>query len=269
MLAAVTDSTSEPRTARPVIAFERVGRDFPDGSGGVVSAVGEVSLDVHEGETLALIGTSGSGKTTLLRLVNRLERPTRGRVLVQGEDVAGANVIALRRRMGYVIQAGALFPHLTVAANIGLLCELERWPRERTTARVHELLERVRLPPDEFATRLPDELSGGQRQRVGVARALALDPPIVLMDEPFGALDPITRAQLRDEMAEQHTWAGKTVLLVTHDMREAFALGDRVALLDAGRLVQVGTERDFREQPGEPFVEAFLEQHFEKRVSRG
>jgi osmoprotectant transport system ATP-binding protein len=251
-----------------VIAFEGVSRDFVGEDGRTVHAVRDVSLDVREGETLCLIGTSGSGKTTLLKLVNRLLEPTAGRVLVQGRDVRELDVVALRRGLGWVIQSGGLFPHMTVARNVGLLCELEGWERPRVQQRVDELLDLVHLPPGEFSARRPSELSGGQRQRVGVARALALDPPIVLMDEPFGALDPITRTQLRAEFAELRARVGKTVVFVTHDMTEAFEVGDRVALLDGGRLVQVGTEREFREQPADEFVTEFLRVHFDGAAGR-
>jgi len=244
------------------LELQGLGRDFVDATGCTRSALHALDLSVAEGETLCLIGTSGSGKTTVLKLVNRLLEPTRGRVLLAGQDVAAAEPIALRRGMGWVIQSGGLFPHLSVAANIGLLPTLEGWDPDRVEARTRELLERVRLPPDEFAHRWPQELSGGQRQRIGVARALALDPPIVLMDEPFGALDPITRGELRRELTELDVLRHKTVLFVTHDMAEAFAVGDRVALLDAGKLVQLGTEQEFRDAPADDFVAAFFAEHF-------
>jgi osmoprotectant transport system ATP-binding protein len=171
--------------------------------------------------------------------------------------------------MGYVIQNGGLFPHMTVERNCGLLCQLEGWSRGRVRSRVRELLQLVNLDPDEFGHRPPHELSGGQRQRVGVARALALDPPIVLMDEPFGALDPITRSQLHGEFEQLKATVRKTVLFVTHDMPEAFKLGDRIAILDKGRLVQVGTESDFRDRPTSAFVEDFVRAHFEGTESGG
>jgi osmoprotectant transport system ATP-binding protein len=229
--------------------------------GGEVVAVDGVSLRVEEGETVCLMGTSGSGKTTALKMVNRLLEPTSGRVLVGGRDVAERDVIRLRRSMGYVIQKGGLFPHLEVARNVGLLCELEGWSREDVRRRVGELLELVNLPPSEFAERFPHELSGGQQQRVGVARALALDPKIVLMDEPFGALDPITRGELHEEFVKLEEKVEKTILFVTHDLAEAFKLADRVALMDAGRLLQVGTEDDFRHRPASEFVAEFVKSH--------
>lgn len=245
---------------RPVITFEGVGKVYSSGDR-EVAALRDVSLEVGSGETVALIGASGSGKTTLLRMVNRLVEPTAGRVLVDDRPIASADVIRLRRGIGYVIQRGGLFPHLTVARNVGLLCELEGWKPSAVARRVEELLALVNLPAAEFGGRRPRELSGGQQQRVGVARALALDPPIVLLDEPFGALDPITRHQLQSEFAELKRRVGKTLLLVTHDLGEAFRLGDRVALLAAGRLLQVGTEADFLNRPESPFVAEFVASH--------
>jgi len=243
-----------------VIRLEHVSKLFPGRDGEEVHALRDLDLEVADGETVCLIGPSGCGKTTTLRLMNRLAEPTTGRVLVDGEDVAELDPIRLRRRMGYVIQTGGLFPHLTVAANVGLLCRLEGWPPARTQERVAELLERVHLAPD-HASRYPRELSGGQRQRVGVARALALDPEIVLMDEPFGALDPITRSQLQDEFLELKRDVKKTVVFVTHDLEEAFALGDRVGLVADGKVVQLGTLEDFRHSPRTDYVERFLEKH--------
>ncbi len=244
-----------------MIRFEDVTREFPDTGGGTVVAVRNLSLTVETGETVCLIGPSGCGKTTTMKLVNRLIEPTHGTIRVDGHDVREQDRIGLRRRIGYVIQSGGLFPHMTVARNIGLLCEVEGWEVARTRQRVDRLLELVNLAPAEFRTRRPGELSGGQRQRVGVARALALDPEIVLMDEPFGALDPITRDQLHDEFAALKTTVRKTIILVTHDMREAFKLGDRIALMDRGAIVQIGTPAEFRERPASPFVETFLRSH--------
>jgi osmoprotectant transport system ATP-binding protein len=194
-------------------------------------------LRVGEGDVLALVGRSGAGKTTLLKLVNRLLLPDEGAVLVEGRDTREWEPIRLRRRVGYVLQDVGLFPHMTVAHNVGVVPRLEGWAADRTAARVSELLELVGLAPREFLARWPDELSGGQRQRVGVARALAIDPPVLLMDEPFGALDPLTRAELHGEFRRIQQHVRKTVIIVTHDMGEAFALGDRVGVIDAGRLV--------------------------------
>jgi len=244
-----------------LIELVDVTKVFADTAGADRVAVDDLSLEIRDGETISLIGRSGCGKTTTMRLINRLIEPTRGRILLDGVDIRERDPIELRREIGYVIQTGGLFPHMTVARNIGLLCDLERWPRERTRKRVDELLELVNLPPSEFRARYPRDLSGGQRQRVGVARALALDPPCILMDEPFGALDPITRDQLHEEFRLLEDRVNKTIVLVTHDMAEAFDLADRIALMDAGKVVQVGTEADFRERPASPFVEEFLQSH--------
>jgi len=224
-----------------------------------VRALRGVDLDVLAEETVCLIGPSGCGKTTLLRCVNRLERADAGEILVRGRESRAWDPIELRRSIGYVIQRGGLFPHLTVQENIALLCRLEGWERTRIEARCAELLALVQLEPDEFRARYPRELSGGQRQRVGIARALALDPDIVLMDEPFGALDPITRTELQSEFRALARRVGKTVLLVTHDLNEAFALGSRVALMLDGRVEQIGRREDFEQRPASSFVEHFLE----------
>ena len=244
-----------------MIELVGVTKVFEDTAGADRVAVDDLNLEIRDGETLSLIGRSGCGKTTTMKLINRLIEPTRGRILLDGVNVRERDPIELRRGIGYVIQTGGLFPHMTVARNIGLLCDLEGWPRERTRKRVDELLELVNLPPAEFRARYPRDLSGGQRQRVGVARALALDPPCILMDEPFGALDPITRDQLHEEFRQLEDRVDKTIVLVTHDMAEAFGLADRTALMDTGRVVQVGTETDFRERPAGPFVEEFLQSH--------
>ena len=218
----------------------------------------ELSLAVEEGETLAMIGRSGSGKTTALKLVNALLLPTDGSVRVAGRATTEWDAIRLRRQTGYVIQEVGLFPHLTVARNVGLVPELEGWPGDRIRTRVEELLELVGLPAADFAARYPHQLSGGQRQRVGVARALAADPPLVLLDEPFGALDPITRAELQREFRELQARLRKTAVFVTHDMREAATVGDRIALLEAGRLVAAGTFPELRASP-DARVRAFVE----------
>lgn len=242
----------------PAIAFVGARRTFVGPDGSQTHAVRGLDLEIQAGETICLIGRSGCGKTTTLRMVNRLVEPTGGRVEVAGEDVTRTDVIALRRGIGYVIQSGGLFPHLSVAENVGLLCTRERWTATRTRDRVHELLELVGLPPGTFATRHPRALSGGQRQRVGIARALALDPPYLLMDEPFGALDPLTRRQIHRDLQGLEAWSSKTTLLVTHDMDEAFALGDRVALMDQGALLQVGTRQEFLTSPASETVAEFL-----------
>jgi len=210
------------------------------------SLVDGISFSVGAGETLVLLGRSGSGKTTTLKLVNRLLIPTGGAVRIAGESAAFDRATALRRRIGYVIQEVGLFPHFSVAANVGLLPRLEQWPRDRIERRVRELLALVGLDPDTFAARFPHQLSGGQRQRVGVARALALDPPLLLLDEPFGALDPITRLELQREFRALASRLAKALVFVTHDVREGLLLGTRIGLLDAGRLAFLGTPEEFR-----------------------
>jgi osmoprotectant transport system ATP-binding protein len=241
-----------------MIRLEGVSCVFEQAGPEPVHALRNLDLEIRKGETMALLGPSGCGKTTTLRLMNRLLDPTSGRVLVDGQDTARTDAVRLRRRMGYVVQSGGLFPHLTVARNLGLLCELEGWTKDRASRRVDELLELVRLPANAFRSRYPAELSGGQVQRVGVARALALDPEILLMDEPFGALDPITRRQLQQEFKELEDLVAKTIVLVTHDLDEAFLLGDRIALLNAGRLVQIGHPAELRGNPATPWVREFL-----------
>ena len=217
-----------------------------------------LSLAVAEGETVALIGRSGSGKTTALKLVNALLVPTGGEVRVAGRATTAWDPIRLRRQTGYVIQEVGLFPHLTVGRNVGLVPELEGWPAERIRTRVEELLELVGLPAAGFAARYPKELSGGQRQRVGVARALAADPPLVLLDEPFGALDPITRTELQREFRALQARLRKTTVFVTHDMREAARVADRIALLGSGQLIALGTPAELATH-ADPEVRAFLE----------
>ena len=207
--------------------------------------VSDISLTVSRGETLVLLGRSGSGKTTLLKLINRMLLPSQGQVFVASRATSASDPIRLRRGIGYVIQDAGLFPHFTVAENVALVPSLEKWDRCRTAVRVGELLTLVGLDPGEFAARHPRELSGGQRQRVGVARALAADPPILLMDEPFGALDPVTRAELQREFRALARRLNKTIVFVTHDIREALLLASRIALLHAGRLVALASPREF------------------------
>ncbi len=207
--------------------------------------VRNLSFEVRRGETLVLLGRSGSGKTTTLKLVNRLLEPTSGRVLVEGRPTTKWDPIRLRRRTGYVIQETGLFPHFTIERNIALVPTLEGWPERRVSERVRELMELVGLAPEEFARRYPRELSGGQRQRVGVARALAADPPVILMDEPFGALDPLTRGEMQREFAALARRLGKTILFVTHDVREAFTLASRICLFQDGRTVELARPSEF------------------------
>jgi osmoprotectant transport system ATP-binding protein len=222
----------------PLIAFAHVGKSF---DGGRVKAVDDVTLEVAAGEFLAIVGGSGSGKTTLLRLANRLIEADSGSITVQGEDVRALDAVSLRRRIGYVFQSGGLFPHISVAANIGITPRLMGTPAAEISARVDELLDLVRLDRTQYRDRFPHELSGGQRQRVGVARALAAGPRIVLMDEPFGALDPITRDALGDDYRGLHNKLGLTTVMITHDITEAILLADRVAVMRAGRLMALGT----------------------------
>ena len=223
------------------------------GSNAIIDAI---SLEIHAGETLVLLGRSGSGKTTLLKLINALLLPQSGTVIVQGRVTSEWDVIRLRRGIGYVIQEGGLFPHFTVAENIALVPRLEKWDPARIAKRVVEHLSVVGLDPAEFTTRRPHELSGGQRQRVGVARALAADPPILLMDEPFGALDPVTRAELQREFGNLARNLGKTIVLVTHDLREALLLASRIVLLQTGRIVASATPQEFL-RINHPEVKAF------------
>jgi osmoprotectant transport system ATP-binding protein len=222
----------------PLIAYANVTKRF---DGGRVTAVDDVSLAVAEGEFLAIVGGSGSGKTTLLRLANRLIEADQGAITVEGEDVRAADPILLRRRIGYVFQSGALFPHISVAGNIAITPQLLGWPAADISARVDELLDLVRLERAPYRDRLPHELSGGQRQRVGVARALAAKPRIVLMDEPFGALDPLTRDALGDDYRDLHRRLGLTTVMITHDMTEAILLADRIAVMRSGKLLAQGT----------------------------
>jgi osmoprotectant transport system ATP-binding protein len=215
------------------------------------------SLEIQRGETLVLLGRSGSGKTTALRLINRLLEPTSGKVLVDGRATLEWNAVELRRRIGYVIQDAGLFPHYTVERNVAIVPHLENWPEERVRARVTELLNLAGLDVAQFAQRYPRELSGGQRQRVGVARALAADPPILLMDEPFGALDPLTRSDMQKEFVALQKRLSKTIVFVTHDVREALLLASRIALLEGGKMIGMYTPDEFRAAK-EPLAAAYI-----------
>jgi osmoprotectant transport system ATP-binding protein len=219
--------------------------------------VSGVSFTVAAGETLVLMGRSGSGKTTTLKLINRLLEPSGGDVRVEGQSAATERPTRLRRRIGYVIQEIGLFPHLTIADNVGVVPRLERWSPARIADRVHELLTLVGLDPGTFAVRYPHQLSGGQRQRVGVARALAADPPLLLLDEPFGALDPITRVELQGEFRGLQARLGKAIVFVTHDVREGLLLGTRIGLMQLGRLVFLGSPGEFRSSD-QPECRAFM-----------
>jgi osmoprotectant transport system ATP-binding protein len=218
----------------------------------------DVSFALAPGETMALVGRSGIGKTTILKLINRLLLPTSGEVRVEGRPTTSWDPIHLRRRIGYVLQDVGLFPHLTIARNIGIVPQLEGWATDRTRVRVDELLELVGLKPDEYRDRFPRELSGGQRQRVGVARALAADPPVMLMDEPFGALDPLTRTEMHREFHRIQEHVRKTIVCVTHDLGEAFALGSRLGVLSEGRLVALATPDEIARSQ-DPEVKIFLD----------
>jgi osmoprotectant transport system ATP-binding protein len=222
--------------------------------------ISDLNLSVRYGETLMLLGRSGSGKTTTLKLINRLVSQSEGQVIVDGRSTAEWDVIQLRRHIGYAIQEAGLFPHYDVEDNVALVPRLERWDDARIAARVREVLHLVGLPFEEYAGRYPDELSGGQRQRVGLARALAADPKILLMDEPFGALDPITRAELQHEFLELKKTLSKTIVFVTHDVAEALMLGDRIALMDFGKLKGIFAPAEFlrsRHEAVQPYVNAF------------
>jgi osmoprotectant transport system ATP-binding protein len=220
----------------PTIEFDNVSFEIAEGK----KLLADLNLTINQGETLVLLGRSGSGKTTTMKMINRLLDPTDGEVRVEGTPTGAWDPIVLRRRIGYVIQEIGLFPHLTVEENIGLVPRLQSWAAEKIKARARELLAMVSLEPDRFAARYPRELSGGQRQRVGVARALAADPPMMLLDEPFGALDPITRREIQQEFRSLQQQLGKTMVFVTHDVGEAFALASRIGLLKDGQMIVLG-----------------------------
>ncbi|WP_435821170.1 ABC transporter ATP-binding protein [Micromonospora lupini] len=249
----VASVAESPRAAS--ISLQGIQKRYPNGT----EAVRELSLDVRAGELVVLIGPSGCGKSTVLRMVNRLIEPTAGRIMLGDEDVTDVDPVRLRRRIGYVIQNVGLFPHQTVRANVATVPGLLRWSRDRTRARVDELLDLVGLDPAQFGRRYPHELSGGQRQRVGVARALAADPVVLLMDEPFSAVDPIVRARLQEEFLRLQAEVRKTIVLVTHDLDEAVRLGDRIAVLSqGGHLEQYDTPAALLGAPATPFVREFV-----------
>lgn len=250
----MTDPTRTGDGGAPAIEFRSVTKTFDDGT----RAVSELSLTAAAGQLTVLVGLSGSGKTTLLRMVNRLVVPTSGAVLIDGDDVANTDPVQLRRHIGYVMQDPGLLPHRRVVDNIATVPRLLGVGRSQARTTAMELLARVGLDPD-LASRYPNQLSGGQRQRVGVARALASDPRVLLMDEPFGAVDPIVRAELQDDLLRLHRDLGTTVLFVTHDISEAFKLGNHIVLLDdCARIVQQGTPTDFITAPADEFVSRFI-----------
>lgn len=238
------------------IEFKNVFKRF---LGAGYSAVDGVNLTINEGEFITILGSSGCGKTTLLKLINRLYEPDAGKILLFGEDIQTVDVIRLRRRIGYVIQQVGLFPHMTVADNVATVPKLLKWEQERIDVRTQELLELVGLPSTEFGKRYPGQLSGGQQQRVGLARALAVDPKIMLLDEPFGAIDSITRLKLQQELLQIHGGLQKTFLFVTHDIEEAFSLGSRIIIMDGGRVVQFDTPAQILNRPADAFVESLLQ----------
>jgi osmoprotectant transport system ATP-binding protein len=249
--------------AQTAVEFRGVSFRLPNGH----EILRDLNLEVHRGEILVLLGRSGSGKTTALKLVNRLLETFAGDVLIEGRVAREWDLIKLRRHIGYAIQEVGLFPHYTVERNIALVPSIEQWPRERIVARVQELLKLVGLNSD-VGSRYPHQLSGGQRQRVGVARALAADPPILLMDEPFGALDPLTRSDLQREFLGLQKQLGKTVLFVTHDLHEALLLGTKIALLEEGRLVSLSSPQEFLSS-SEPLVQKYVEAFSAADTARG
>jgi osmoprotectant transport system ATP-binding protein len=237
-----------------MIVLEHVSKTYDTGS----VAVQSVSLRVPAGKMLVLLGGSGSGKTTTLKMINRLIEPSSGRIEVDGRDVRSVDPVQLRRGIGYVFQGIGLFPHLSVADNIAVVPRLLHWPRARIESRLDELLELVHLPPEEYRSRLPRQLSGGQQQRVGFARALAAGPRVMLLDEPFGALDPVTRSVLREEFLQIRSRLGLTAVMVTHDMTEALLSADLIAVMNGGRLLRLGTPHELLTNPGDDFVASLM-----------
>ena len=252
---------NQPKTAvnnerKTMITVKNLGKMYDD-----FVAVSDLNFTVPRGETLCFIGTSGCGKTTTLKMLNRLIEPTSGEILLSGKNILQQNPITVRREMGYVMQRGGLFPHWTVKRNIALVPTLLGWPTDKIKQRVDELLELVNLKPEKFRDRYPAQLSGGQRQRVGIARAFAADPPVILMDEPFSALDPVTRKQLQQKCIELKEKFDKTILFVTHDLEEAFLLADKILIMDSGKMEQYDTPENIKSKPATEFVEKFLQSH--------
>jgi len=243
-----------------MIAFDQVSKSYD----GVSRVIDNISFEVLKGETLVLLGSSGCGKSTILKMINRLIDPTSGTIYLDGKDIQKQNPVTLRRSIGYVFQGIGLFPHMPVQENVSIVPHMLGWPDHQINKKCQELLELVSLPPENYAQRFPDELSGGQQQRVAVARALASDPAFLLMDEPFGALDAITRDSLQQEFLDLKQRLAKTVVFVTHDIVEALTLGDRIAVLHEGRLEQVATGKEILQQPATPFVRDL----FSKSINR-
>lgn len=237
-----------------VIQFNHVSKSYEDGT----KAVDSLHLEIKKGEFFVLIGPSGCGKTTTMKMINRLIETTEGSILIDGKDIQQYNINELRWNIGYVLQQIALFPHMTIAENIAVVPEMRKWSKEKIKTRVDELLHMVGLEPDVYRDRMPDELSGGQKQRVGVVRALAANPKIVLMDEPFSALDPLSREQLQQDIVQLQKKIQKTIVFVTHDMQEALSLGDRICVMKEGKVVQLDTPEGIIHNPKNEFVEEFI-----------
>ena len=237
-----------------VIQFNHVSKSYEDGT----KAVDSLHLEIKKGEFFVLIGPSGCGKTTTMKMINRLIETTEGSLLIDGKDIQQYNINELRWDIGYVLQQIALFPHMTIAENIAIVPEMRQWSKKEIKARVDELLHMVGLDPDIYRNRMPDELSGGQKQRVGVVRALAANPKIVLMDEPFSALDPLSREQLQKDIVQLQKKIQKTIVFVTHDMQEALSLGDRICIMKEGKIVQLDTPEEIIHNPKNEFVEEFI-----------
>ncbi len=238
-----------------MITFKQVSKRYEDGT----TAVQPLDLHIEQGEFFVLVGPSGCGKTTTLKMINRLIEPTGGSIYVNGTDNNTIQVHKLRQQIGYVLQQIALFPHMTVEENIAVTPDLLHWDRSRTSKRIDELLHMVGMDPAVFRSRRPDELSGGQQQRIGVIRALAADPPVILMDEPFSALDPIARERLQNDLLQLQQTIRKTIVFVTHDIQEAVKLGDRIAIMNEGTIIQVDTPQRLLQQPANSFVEQFFQ----------
>jgi osmoprotectant transport system ATP-binding protein len=237
------------------IEIENVSKKFKHAK---YNAVDGVSLSIREGEFITILGSSGSGKTTLLKMINRLYEPDKGTIKLFNEDTSNVDPVMLRRRIGYVIQQVGLFPHMTIAENIAAVPKLIKWRKKEIDGRVNELLDLIGLPPDHFKDRYPSQLSGGQQQRIGLARALAVDPKVMLLDEPFGAIDAITRLNLQDELLRIHGGLKKTFLLVTHDINEAFKLGTRVIIMNSGKVCQFDTPKNIAANPADEFVSSLI-----------